>query len=112
MMARSRRPFVVVMSGALRRACACFSDSQFPVRTPIDFALFTRAMPAANSGANRPLSAASAANFRTAVIRTLIETDPRPRASSATRQALTVALVTPGRGSLPYQAKNSSRPKL
>ena len=71
MMARSRRPFVVVMSGAFRRACACFSDSQFPVRTPIDFALFTRAMPAASSGANSPLSAASAANFRTAVIRTL-----------------------------------------
>ena len=46
MMARSRRPFVVVISGAFRSACACFSDSQFPVCTPIDFALFTRAMPA------------------------------------------------------------------
>jgi len=51
MMARSRRPFVVVISGASRSACACFSDSQFPMRTPIDFALFTRAMPAASSGA-------------------------------------------------------------
>ena len=30
MMARSRSPFVVVMSGAFRSACACFSDSQFP----------------------------------------------------------------------------------
>src|ERR1035437_10174184 len=112
MMARSRRPIVVVMSGAFRRACACFSDSQFPVRTPIDFALFTRAMPAANSGASSPLSAASAASFRTAVIRTLMETDPRPRVSRATRQALTVALVKPGRGSWPYQAMNSSNPKL
>jgi integrase len=40
------------MSGAFRSAWACFSDSQFPVRTPIDFALFTRAMPAASSGAS------------------------------------------------------------
>src|ERR1017187_6798462 len=46
------------------------------------------------------------------VIRTLMETDPRPRASRATRQALTVALVKPGRGSWPYQAKNSSSPRL
>jgi hypothetical protein len=49
------------MSGAFRSACACFSDSQFPMRTPIDFALFTQAMPAANSGASSSLSAASAA---------------------------------------------------
>jgi hypothetical protein len=34
--------------------------------------------------------------LRTAVIRTLIETAPSPRASKATRQALTVALVTLG----------------
>src|ERR1017187_2062517 len=46
------------------------------------------------------------------VVRTLMETDPRPRASRATRQALTVALVKPGRGSWPYQAKNSSSPRL
>ena len=56
-------------------------------------------MPLASSGASNPLSAASTASLRTAVIRTLIETAPRPRASSATRQALTVALVNPGRGS-------------
>ena len=78
MMARSRSPFVVVMSGAFRSAWACFSDSQFPVRTPIDLALFTRAMPAASSGASSPLSAASTASFRTAVIRTLMETDAQP----------------------------------
>ena len=112
MMARSRRPFVVVMSGAFRSACACFSESQFPMRTPIAFALFTRAMPAANSGASSPLSAASAASFRTAVIRTLMLTEPRPRASSVTRQALTVALVNPGRGSWANHAKNSSNPRL
>ena len=48
----------------------------------------------------------------TAVIRTLIETAPRPRASSAARQAATVVLVKAGLGSWPYQAKNSSRPRL
>src|ERR1017187_8962990 len=31
------------MSGAFRSAWACLSDSQFPPRTPMDFALFTRA---------------------------------------------------------------------
>ena len=72
----------------------------------------TRVMPLANSGASSPLSAASTASFRTAVIRTLIETEPSPRASRETRQALTVALVKPGRGSLPYHAMNSSKPRL
>jgi hypothetical protein len=42
-----------------------------------------RVMPAASSGASRPLSAASTASLRTAVMRTLIETEPRLRASSA-----------------------------
>jgi hypothetical protein len=37
---------------------ACFKDSQFPARMPMDLALFTRWMPAASSGANRPLSVA------------------------------------------------------
>ena len=112
MMARSRSPLVVVMSGAFRSAYACLSDSQFPVRTPIDLALFTQAIPAASSGASNPLSAASAASLRRAVIRTLMDTEPRPRASSATRQALTAALVKPGRGSWPYQAMNSSSPRF
>src|ERR1039458_1013676 len=110
--ARSRSPFLVATSGAFRSLWACCTDSQFPVRTPIDFAPFTRVMPAASSGASSPLSAASTASFRTAVMRTLIETDPSPRASRATRQALTVALVKPARGSRPYQAKNSSSPRL
>ncbi len=65
-MARSRNPRSVEISGALRRACACLCDSQFPARIPCVFALFTRLMPAANSGASNPLSAASAASLRIA----------------------------------------------
>jgi hypothetical protein len=57
-------------------ACACRSDSQFPARTPIDFALFTRAMPAASSGASSPLSVASTASLRMADMRTIIDDDP------------------------------------
>ena len=72
-----------------------------------------RAIPDASSGASSPLSAASTASFRTAVIRTLIEIGPSPRASSATRQAVTVAFVNPaGRGSSVNQAMNSSSPRL
>ena len=40
------------------------------------------------------------------------ETAPSPRDSRATRQAATVDFVKPGRGSWPYQAKNSLRPRL
>src|SRR5690349_7440903 len=40
-------------------------------------------MPAASSADRSPLSAASTANFRAAVIRTLMEMQPRPRASGA-----------------------------
>src|SRR5260370_25505555 len=45
-------------------------------------------------------------------IRIMIDEEPRPRASSDTRQALTVALVKPGRGSCRYQAINSSSAML
>ena len=76
MMARSRRPFVVVISGAFRRACACFKLSQLPVRTPMHFALFTRAIPAANSGTSSPLSVASTASLRMADMRMMIDEDP------------------------------------
>ena len=62
MMARARSPLVVVISGALRSAC--LSDSQFPERTPIDLARFTRLMPAAGSGASRPLSVAATGGVR------------------------------------------------
>ena len=65
---------------------------------PTDLALFTREIPAANSGASNPLSEASAASFRIADILTMIDDDPNARSSSVTRHALTVALVKPGRG--------------
>jgi hypothetical protein len=67
-------------------------------RMRTDFALFTRAIPAASSGASSPLSAASAASLRIADILMMMDDDPSPRSSSDTRQALTVALVKPGRG--------------
>jgi hypothetical protein len=102
----------VVTSGAFSSFRACWAESQFPSRTPLDATPFTRVIPLASSGASSPLSDASTASLRTAVIRTLIETEPSPRASRATRQALTVPLVKPARGSSPYQAKNSSSPKL
>src|SRR5882672_3712888 len=41
-------------------------------------------------------------------IRMMIDEEPKPRASSDTRQVLTVAFVKPGRGSCRYQAINSS----
>jgi hypothetical protein len=67
-------------------------------------------MPAASSGASRPLSAASTASLRTAVMRTLIETEPRLRASSAPSRHLrffdrrmTMAI---------YEFINSTRPEF
>src|ERR1035437_1271453 len=110
--ARSRRPLVAVASGAFNSVCACRTVSQFPKRTPLDATPFTRVIPLASSGASSPLSAASTARLRTAVIRTLRETAPSPRASRATRHAHTVAFVNPGRGSCPYHSKNSSSPRL
>src|ERR1019366_1352098 len=106
--ARSRSPLIVVASGASSSVCACRIESQLPNRIPLDATPFTRVIPLANSGASSPLSAASTASLRTAVIRTLMETAPSPRASRATRHAHTIAFVNPGRGSRPYHSKNSS----
>ena len=75
------------------------------MRMPTDFALFTREIPAASSGASSPLSAPSAASLRIADMRMMIDEEPRPRSSSETRQALTMALVKPGR--LPEADKQS-----
>src|SRR5579859_3939826 len=100
------------MSGELTSACACPSDSQFPTRIPTDFTLLTRLMPAARSGSSSPLSAASAASLRIADIRIMIEDEPSPRASSDARQALTVALLKPGRGASLYHPINSSSAML
>jgi hypothetical protein len=66
-------------------------------------------MPAASSGASRPLSAAS---LRIADILTMIDDDPRRRSSSDTRYTLTVALVKPGRGACWNQSINSARAML
>ena len=110
--ARSRSPRSVAISGALSSACACRCDSQLPVRMPCVFALFTRVMPAASSGASKPLSAASAASLRIADMRTMIDDDPSLRSSSDTRHALTVALVKPGRGASWNQPINSSSAML
>jgi hypothetical protein len=65
---------------------------------PCVFALFTRLIPAASSGASIPLSAASAASLRIADILIMMDDDPSRRSSRDTRHALTVALVKPGRG--------------
>ena len=49
--ARSRSPFLVVTSGASSNFWVCWTESQFPTRTPFDLAPFTRVIPAASSGA-------------------------------------------------------------
>jgi len=95
MIARSRSPSVVVVSGALSKAWACRSDSQFPVRMPCVFALFTRAMPVASSGASRPLSAASAASLRMADMRMIIDEDPSLRSSKSPRTCAPVEVLCP-----------------
>jgi len=55
-------------------------------------------IPAASSGASSPLSVAGSAGVRMADMGMMVEDDPSPRSSSVTCQALTVALVKPGRG--------------
>lgn len=52
------------------------------------------------SGASSPMSAASTATLRTAVIRAM-DTEPSPGASRAPSHAFTVALVKPDSGSSP-----------
>ena len=49
--ARSRSPSLVVTSGGFSSFWACWTESQFPTRTPLDLAPLTRDMPAASSGA-------------------------------------------------------------
>jgi hypothetical protein len=65
--------FADAVTRALRSACAWRSVNELPERTPWARKPLTRAIPAASAGARSPLSAASTANFRTAVSRTLIE---------------------------------------
>jgi hypothetical protein len=58
----------------------------------------TLPMPAANSGAIKPLSAASAARRRMALMRTLIVDDESACSISCAQYAYTVALVKPAPG--------------
>jgi len=54
------------MSGAFRSVWVCRSVGHVPDLTPMDFALFTPAMPAASSGTSRPLPVAATAGARMA----------------------------------------------
>src|SRR3984957_13932573 len=65
-------------------------------------------MPAANSGLNRPQSAASYASRLTAAMRTLIVPGARPRSWRLILYRRTTVLLKASRGSEQYQATNSS----
>ena len=58
-MARSRSPFSVLGSGALRRLLACSFKSQFPTRLPRFSTPGTRSIAAATAGSSIWLSAIS-----------------------------------------------------
>jgi hypothetical protein len=47
---------VLLASGVFSSVCACLTVSQFPKRTPLDAASFTRVMPLASSGASSQLA--------------------------------------------------------
>jgi hypothetical protein len=66
---------MVVASGAFEECLRLLRGEPISA-PPFEATPFTRVMPLASSAASRPLSAASTANFRTAVIRTLMETAP------------------------------------
>jgi len=66
-MARSRRPFVVAMSGAFRSGWTCRRASEFAGPDADRLSRLSRgAMPAASSGASRSLSVAETASGRRA----------------------------------------------
>ena len=91
-MARSRSPLLVMASGCVQEGLRLpAGEASSRARLPLEATRFTRVIPLGSSGASRPLSEASTASSRTAVIFTLMETAPSPRASTATRQAATVA---------------------
>jgi len=62
-MARSRFPLSDEVSGARSSSRACSRVNQFPALTPAFLTPLTLPMPDASSASNKPLSAASAANF-------------------------------------------------
>src|SRR5258708_4215812 len=101
--ARSRRPLRLWRSSAWSRDRLCLTVNQFPRRTPIRFAPFTRRMPAASSGLRSPVSAASYANRRTAASRRLMVAGARWRDSSSIRYLKTTVLLKANLGSEQYQ---------
>ena len=108
--ARSRFPLRDDGSGALSREPACSRVSQFPALTPSRLAPFTLVIPAASSGASRPLSAASDASFRIAAKRTLIEEAASPRLESTPAYSWTSALESGERTGKPrHQCRKSLR---
>ena len=107
--ARSRGPFLMATSGAFSNACASLSDSQFPTRTP---GTLHSCNASGEFRCQQPVVCGPDGQLPHCGDPYVIDTELRPRASRATRQALTVALVRPARGSCEYQAKNSSSPRL
>jgi len=94
--------------GRVEQLWACWTRASCPFVPDALRSLHPRDA-AASSAASNPLSPPRPPAF----VRCDAHVDgngPEPAASSATRQALTVALVKPVRGSRAYQAKNSSRP--
>ena len=51
----TRKVLTVALYGVAPESALTLSESQLPERIPMDFALFTRAMPTANSGASSPV---------------------------------------------------------
>jgi len=98
----------------VERVWAGRTESQFPKRTPFDATPFHARDPAGQLGRQAPVVGS--------LYRQLTNgSDPDVdadragglrRASTATRQALTMACVKPGCGSWPYRAMNSSSPRL
>jgi hypothetical protein len=67
-MARSRNPRIVEYPAHSAAPAPAVATTSCPREMPVDFTPFTRLIPWANSGASRPLSAASAASLRIADI--------------------------------------------
>ena len=81
-----------------------------PSRTSFFFTPLILIVPAANSGATRPLSAGSQTSLRTAVIRTLIGIDPRQRGLKGNRRALRQAVADAAGARLLEEYEGSSAP--
>jgi hypothetical protein len=106
--ARSRFPVRVSLSGKLPKSGGFTRRQPVANRDPSLRTPFTRWMPAANSGLNRPQSAASYASRLTAAMRTLVVPGARPRTWRLILYRRTTVLLNASRGSEQYQATNSS----